>query len=290
MLISLDETIQTDIKIYCQTDREDWAPPLHSHNHYEIQFLLDGEADFDVEGKHYHIVPGSLVFINRLEKHDITVTRYPYTRYCLSLKQDYCMKVIQDSQLLSILFQRPASFVHVLSVEDSWQHRLTAILDELIAETRANTWYTETTISALINLFFVTVFRHKQEYFPLRLRSNMDNVIIELQRYINLHYRQPITLDELAERFYVSKYYLCRHFKEITGYSVKDYILRQRLAHARALLANTNLSIAEVAEKSGYPNLKQFYRIFSAREEISPAAFRKIQRQLRGSPLPRVEA
>ena len=283
MLISVDETIQTDIKIYCQTDDEDWAPPVHSYNHYEILYLLSGEAEFDVEEKHYHIMPGNLVFINRLEKHDITVTKYPYIRYGLSLKQDYCMKIIKDSQLLSILFQRPASFVHVIPVEETWQAHLIHILDGLIAETCSDAWYTETSIAALVNLFFVTVFRHKKEYFPLQPHSDMDHVIIEIQRYINLHYRQQIKLDDLAEKFYISKYYLCRNFKEITGYSVKDYILRQRLSHAKALLANTTIPIVDVAEKSGYPNIKQFYRIFSAREEISPAAYRKIQKQLRSN-------
>lgn len=280
MLISLDETIQTDMKIYHQIDQEDWAPPLHSHNHYEIMFLLDGEADFQIEDKHYRIGASNLVFINRLEKHDICVRRYPYDRYCLSLKQDYCMKIIKESRLLSILFQRPASFIHVIPVEKELQEKIIAIFNTLINETSANLWYAETSIAAWINLFFVTLYRYKKDYFPLQ-PSDTNHIIIETQRFIHLNYMQPITLDELAKKYCLSKFYLCRNFKETTGYTIKDYIVRQRLAQAKSLLANTNLPITEVAERSGYTNMKQFYRIFRAREEISPARYRQAQKQMR---------
>ncbi len=87
-------------------------------------------------------------------------------------------------------------------------------------------------------------------------------------------------MDGLAEKFYVSKYYLCRDFKEITDHSVKDYIMRQQPSYFKALLANITMLIVDGAEKRIF-QYQAVYCIFRAREEISPAIYRRISKQLR---------
>ena len=93
--------------------------------------------------------------------------------------------------------------------------------------------------------------------------------------YLDLHYRQKITLDHLAEHFYINKFYLTRIFREQFGLTINNYLLQIRITHAKRLLRFSDLSIEKIAVECGMSDANYFARMFKKVEGSSPGEFRK---------------
>ena len=104
--------------------------------------------------------------------------------------------------------------------------------------------------------------------------SHPDELIVEVQLWLEQHYAEPVRLSELARRFRVSTRTLLRRFHKATDETPMQYLQRLRIDTARALLNATNLSIGEIADRVGYPDPRQFARVFRARSGIGPREFR----------------
>lgn len=96
------------------------------------------------------------------------------------------------------------------------------------------------------------------------LQTTSDYINASLQpliTYLNQHFTEDITLDFLQEKFFISKYHLCRTFHNSTGLTIHDYIRKKRLANVRALKAQGK-SITEAAITSGFKDYSSFYRAY----------------------------
>lgn len=105
-----------------------------------------------------------------------------------------------------------------------------------------------------------------------------DDAIMRAIAYIRSHVGKKITLHELAQLCGLSDYYFSHLFKDITGQSPSEYIIHSRIDESRALLVNTDLSVAEIAHRVGYPNSSNLITLFTQRLGSSPAQFRKTHR------------
>lgn len=76
----------------------------------------------------------------------------------------------------------------------------------------------------------------------------------EIVRYLNANYAEEIRIGELAERFYISPYYMSRSFKESTGFTVIDYLNLTRVREAQRLLRESRLPVTEIAARTGFDN------------------------------------
>ncbi len=98
----------------------------------------------------------------------------------------------------------------------------------------------------------------------------------EVKEYLEEHYQEKVNLDDLAERFFVNKFYLTRIFKEQFGVPVTSYLLQVRVTHAKQLLRFSDLSVEEVAYRCGMNDANYFSRMFRKIEGTSPGEFRKM--------------
>lgn len=111
----------------------------------------------------------------------------------------------------------------------------------------------------------------------LLTRQQQDsNVIFEIARYIQHHYHQDITLQEIANHFYLSREYISRKFKLEFHVNISDYISGIRIDKAKLLLLNPHLRIAQVAAMVGYEDEKYFSKVFKKAVGVSPNEYRKV--------------
>lgn len=103
----------------------------------------------------------------------------------------------------------------------------------------------------------------------------MPAVILEMQEYLTNHYAERLTLDNLSEKFSVSKYHLQRLFKKYVGQSPNEYLASQRLNHAKELLRSTDLPVGEIAYRIGVENTSYFISQFRTQERITPQKYRE---------------
>lgn len=104
-------------------------------------------------------------------------------------------------------------------------------------------------------------------------RNRLD--LAEVQAHIGRHYQDPITLETIAQHFYVSKEHLSRAFKAFTGENVSDAIVRRRMEKAKELIVERKLALKQVAELTGYADLAYFYRVFRKHFGMTPGELRK---------------
>lgn len=107
-----------------------------------------------------------------------------------------------------------------------------------------------------------------------RLMSNMG-VCSEVVEYVHRHYREQITLKEVADLFYINPAYLGRAFQKATGISFKQYINELRITEAKRLLSQTDKLIYEIAEQVGYSESKYFIAKFISEVGMSPSNYRR---------------
>lgn len=99
-------------------------------------------------------------------------------------------------------------------------------------------------------------------------------LVEQVKQYLDAHYAENITLDNLAFRFNLSPYYLSHLFKQETHFSPIHYLIRRRIGEAQSLLTYTNYSISKIAGLVGYDNANYFSTLFTKMIGISPSLYR----------------
>lgn len=101
------------------------------------------------------------------------------------------------------------------------------------------------------------------------------HVIFEIAKYVEAHYREDITLQDIADRFFLSREYISRKFKQEFKENLSDYIGRIRIEKAKLLLLNPDCRIAQVAGQVGYQDEKYFSKVFKKLTGLTPGEYRK---------------
>ncbi len=105
-----------------------------------------------------------------------------------------------------------------------------------------------------------------------RERARLD--VKKVLDYVNLQYARPVTLEETAARFFVSREYLSKVFKESAGEGFSEYVTRLRMERAQRLIAEYNTPIRDAAEAVGYRDQAHFYKVFKRHFGVTPARMR----------------
>ena len=101
-------------------------------------------------------------------------------------------------------------------------------------------------------------------------RKNLQDI----KDYLDQNYAEKIILDNLAEKFYINKFYLTRIFRDQFGITVTNYLLHLRITHAKNLLRFTDLTIEEISRSCGFSDANYFSRIFRKIEGTTPGKYR----------------
>ena len=99
--------------------------------------------------------------------------------------------------------------------------------------------------------------------------------LTKLKEYLDEHYTEKISLDELAIHFFINKYYLTKIFKETYGTTINSYIIAKRITRAKQMLRFTDMTLEEIAIAVGMNGGNYFSRMFKKIEGISPREYRK---------------
>lgn len=106
-----------------------------------------------------------------------------------------------------------------------------------------------------------------------KIRGHLD--IHEVQAFIELHFMDPITLESVAQRFFVVKEHLSRTFKSQTGENITDYIVRKKMEKSRQLITELHVPIKTAAQMVGYEDVAYFYRVFKRHFGMTPGELQK---------------
>lgn len=248
-------------------ERIDW----HFHDFHKIILFLSGHAAYSIEGKHYTLLPGDMVLIAQgcIHRPEIEDSA-PYERIILYISPEYLSRCSSPECDLSGCFTRTRErYSYVLRPTerfDDYIHLLNA-LENTVSDCEPGT---ELKRRSLFTLFMVAVNRDcLGERLTYVDAASCDEKTVAILKYLNLHLSEPISIDGLAEQFYLSKYHMMRRFRTETGFTIHGYLTEKRLQMARELL-----SVGESAQSTclqcGFQDYSAFSRAFKKRYGVSP--------------------
>ncbi|WP_338554350.1 AraC family transcriptional regulator [Paenibacillus sp. KS-LC4] len=155
------------------------------------------------------------------------------------------------------------------------QERVRTIFAELVLYANDQTVYARLLAKAkLLELFSLFVMQQGEESISLK-KAAVTQRLTEILSYIQLNSGSDITIQDLAQRACLHPNYFIRMFKEQMGVPPIQYIARLKIEKAKELLADSSLSVSEVAEQTGFNDLFYFSKQFKKIAGVSPTEFRK---------------
>lgn len=256
---------------YLESIEHDREFQTHFHDIYEIYYFVDGDADYFVEGKQYHLKPDSLLLLAPHAIHGVRVNSpEQYKRYTIHFNSKL-IDIERRTFLLSAFSDSKHDGVHEIHFQNLRSFNLYPYLDALINCEKLPRSLSEKLIPVQLEaLLAKLVLMHHS-------LKNSDNSITlsktaaDVTNYINQHITENITLDALCEKFYVSKVHLNRIFTKSIGTTVFEYIAYKRIALARQLLEN-GVPAKEAAAQVGYNDYSTFFRAYKKIIGSAPTA------------------
>jgi YesN/AraC family two-component response regulator len=251
----------------------------HFHKEYELYYLLEGERYYFIDRQTYHVKKGSIVFVDQNQIHKtVGASNFYHDRILIQIS-DEVMKtlfhVLGNMDMSSVL---PGCF-GVLELNESGQQYIEQVLFDIIDEMKLKRTGYEYIVKAKVTELLVFIMRCKKgEYTTFQVetvKTEKHKKVHEIAEFVNLNYKNKLSLDDISKHFYVSKSYLSRIYKEVTGFTVNEYINIVRIKKAKLLLESTDKPITEVAEAVGYDSITYFEKVFKTYMETSPLKYRK---------------
>ncbi|NOU99926.1 helix-turn-helix domain-containing protein [Paenibacillus planticolens] len=247
----------------------------HMHDMYELYYLYEGERMYFIRDRSYLILPGDLVLINRRELHATSDSdKLGHARVVMNFSEGFLESVKEDAPFLLDAFTHATP---VLRLDLPTRRFVEDILGKMIVEAKENhLGQTFALRHFLIELLLFTArFVRQHPVTSPEHVSPLHRKISTIVRFINTHFAEPMRLEELAERFEISPAYLSRMFKEITGFSLVEYVNLVRVQEAQRLLTETKMKVIAIAEQVGFGSLVQFGRVFRQIARTTPLRYRR---------------
>lgn len=205
-----------DFRLFHLADSDRPEIAYHYHTFHKIILLLAGRAGYCVEGERYELAPGDLVVIGRGSIHRPELRQGDfYERMILYISPEFLEKNSTPDCDLAACFQQAQSrfqYVYRTGADDEISPLLTALEQAGRSEEfGAALLQRAVAVQLLVQLNRTVLARHA---IPA---AAGDSKIVAILQYLNLHLTEPITIDELAGRFYLSKYHMMRRFRQETA-------------------------------------------------------------------------
>ena len=249
---------------------------VHHHDFYEVYCLLQGEVEYWVDGRVIRMAAGDLLLINPMELHRPILDSESklYERIVLWIDREYLENLHAGELRLSCCFDTSLpTHIHLIRPTASQRSSFAAQMGELVREYYSDEFGSDLCAYGMFLQMMVQLNRmalhtqaSQEETRPL------SGVVQRVREHISENLAEPLTLESLAERFYVSKYYLSHAFSKEMGISIHRYIMLRRLLQARQMLVAGRLA-GQVCRECGFSDYTSFYRAFKSEYGISPKEF-----------------
>ncbi len=240
------------------TEKRSKSTPPHKHKDlFEIFILLNGNVDYVIEGKIFHINPYDIVFVNNDELHKSIINDSAVEHVLLSINLDFFVKNDCD-EFSDMIFNRKNGTNNVIPAETVITSGLYDIFMRLEKYTQEKP-FSLTVIKSVIIEFLYNM--NKQVIKSSDFNYNQKNIKNIIQ-YINDNLTETLSLDMIANHFFLSKQYLCKVFKANTGFTIKNYIAHKRIVLVRELYSS-GMSLLEACMQAGFNDYSNFYRTFT---------------------------
>ncbi len=251
-----------------------WRYEIHDHSAVEVVLTLEGCVTYNVDNMIYQVRKGEVLIIPPDMPHGLNMEEGS-SRYLYLFEPDAVMNM-RDIKSLAEHFNKP---FHLRDgSEGHIRIRELLLRAHEIYEKQELMW--NTMCYSCVFRVYATLAQRYLSGIRVHTGENgrkVDSeVIAASMTYINNHYKEDLTLEDVAGFAGFSRYYFSRSFKKQTGYSFKDYLCQKRVQVAMDLLIRTNRPMKDVAMESGFGSVATFNRVFREHKGCTPTQYRAI--------------
>ncbi len=242
----------------------DWHSVPHTHNHMELFYIVGGRGQFLIQDQLYPVNANNLVIIN---------PNVPHTEVSLNAQPlEYIVLGIEGVELASSEHSngRFSMLDHFESVE------ISGCLRNILREMEQKSTGYEDVCQAYMEILIIRLMRSTALSVPAQPQQiSANRQCAAVKRYIDQHFKETLTLDQLAEEAHMNKFYLSHAFKQEFGVSPINYLISCRIEESKYLLAETDLSISQIAQLLNFSSPSYFSQVFRRTQGVSPVEFRQ---------------
>ena len=246
----------------------------HYHEFDKLILLLGGKVTYVVEGVTYFLQPWDVLLVKHHTIHKAEIDQsVPYERIIIYLDGKYFGRSMPEARLMDSFDQADRSGQHLLTPSVSQRQEIQRVLSAYEDSARDE----GIGAPALRETFIIQLLIHISRMTAAAAQpreSQYDPKIQQVLSYINEHLTEELSVEQLAEQAYLSKYHFMRLFKAQTGSTVHAYVRQKRLLHA-ARLIREGTAVGKAAADSGFGDYSAFHRAFRERFGISPGSLKK---------------
>ena len=270
--------LNEDFRLFHLKDSRAQKLDYHYHEFDKLILALGGKVSYVVEGVTYFLQPWDMLLVQHNMIHRPVIDpAEPYERVVIWLGREWLQKRSDPGEALDTCFDTARQRgLHLLrfGAERRLQYMQTIqrleealVSREFGAARLADTLCQQVLIGVNRDILRDRTAQEQRDSY--RVDPKMDEIL----RYIGEHLEEELSVDALAGRFYLSRYYLMHRFKAVTGYTVHQYISQKRLLRAGELIRG-GVPVMKAAEQAGFSEYSTFLRAFQNTFHMSPREFR----------------
>ncbi len=244
-----------------------------AEKHYGLGYIISGDRRFITPYEQYDAHAGSITSMPPMMYHrTFSLSGRPYINYLIKVSPDmaadFCRDI--DEQIWTYVFERK-----YFSFDETTRHKIELLLSDMLEVYEQRRAYSEELLKGMFYRLLVIIYDKNVAAGSDQFKSKLSKDIMDAMYYIEQNYADNIRLKDAAGKIGFSEGHFSRLFSTQVGVSFSDYLINIRLRHAKELLINTDLSISEIAIRSGFGSGDYLSACFNRYEGTTPTAFRR---------------
>lgn len=268
--------LSKDYELYYYHDTSLKKVDLHTHNYYEFYFFQGGHISIQIDKVVYDVTPGDIVIVPPHVSHKPIIhnVEVPYSRFVFWISQEFCNYLLTLSPDYGYLMQLVRTRKNYIFHNDKITFNfIQSKLIRLLEEMQGNRFCKSAQIPVYVNdlILYLNRLIYERSH-PVSTRETAF-LYQNICNFIETHIEEDLSLERLANEFFMSKYHIAHIFKDNLGLSIHQYITKKRLTYCRQSILS-GMSITTAYETFGFGDYSSFYRAFKKEYGISPKDFR----------------
>jgi AraC family transcriptional regulator, transcriptional activator of pobA len=246
----------------------------HKHTFYEILWFDEGFSTQIIDYQEYEIEPNTLFFISPNQLHHFEEWQ-PLKGGSIFFTEDFFLLNHNDKErLFEITFLDNFYAQPFLKPDEATYQEIRLTIDLIIAEKKRND-YAVNIIQSLLNILLSQIQRAISKEKPVKINRNYLITYKNLKNLIDLHFKEPLSASDYAQKLHITPHHLNLIAKQVTGKTTSELIKARSILEAKRLLTFSDDSISAIAFELGYYDLSYFAKVFKSETNLSPAEFKK---------------
>ena len=242
-----------------------WKEKQHSHPFCEILYVFSGSGECVVDGNVYEIKKGDLIVYN------------PYTAHYEQASDNVGLEMgffgitnfqVSDLPIDCLIDGQSSPVLHTGKAQDKFSFFFRSLIEEVHEEVQ----YGELMAKYWARLILIGILR-LANISEAKFVTNA--IFTRIHQYLSTRFTEIDSMNQICEELNVSQYYLSHVFKNYMGVPPMQYITSRRIAYAKKLLQETDMTASAVGEACGYKDHALFFKAFKKMEGVTPTTFRK---------------